>query len=304
MLHEDIRRYVEFQRAMGLKFKLQAGLLDHFAAFAEPRGDRWVRTQTVLRWAKQAPSPAQRRQRLLVVRRFALQMQAEDDRYEVPPALAFGKVRRERRMPHIYSGGEICRLLQEASRLTPRDSIRPATYVTLFALIAATGLRISEALALERSDLTDTALVVRNTKFRKSRLVPLHPTARQGLERYLARRQQVARSDPAFFVSHQGSRPRYSTVYAVFLEILRAARLRAGPGTPGPCIHDLRHTFAVRALERCAGGDEEVARHILALSTYLGHAHPSDTYWYLQATPKLLARIGERAESLFLEEMA
>lgn len=304
MLSEDIRRYVELQRAMGLKFKLQAGLLHHFAAFAEPRGDRWVRTQTVLAWAAQAPSPAQRRQRLLVVRRFALQMQAEDGRYEVPSALAFGKARRERRMPYIYSRDEIRRLLQEAADLTPRGSIRPATYVTLFALIAATGLRISEALALDLSDFTGAALVVRNTKFRKSRLVPLHPTVREGLTRYLDRRQKVAGTDPALFVSHQGSRPRYSTVYAVFLQIMRAAGLRGRPGTPGPCIHDLRHTFAVRALERCVSDDEDIARHVLALSTYLGHAHPTDTYWYLQATPKLLASIGERAESLFVEGMA
>jgi integrase len=299
MLSSDIGRYVELHRAMGLKFRLQAGLLCHFAAFAEPRGDLWVRTETVLAWAAEAPSAAQRRQRLLVVRRFALQMQAEDERYEIPPALAFGKPKRERRMPHIYSSDEIRRLLDAAAQLTPRRSIRPATYMTLFALIASTGLRISEALALQLSDFTGPGLVVRNTKFRKSRLVPLHATARCGLERYLALRRRVHGADSSFFVSTGGSGLCHSTVYSVFLQLMRSAGLRRGPGIPGPCIHDLRHTFAVRALERCGGSDEEIARHVLALSTYLGHAHPSDTYWYLQATPKQMESIGHRSESLF-----
>ncbi len=299
MLSVDITRYIELRRAMGLKFKLQAGLLRHFAAFAEPIGDHCVRTETVLVWAAKAPSAAQRRQRLLVVRRFALEMQAEDDRYEVPSALAFGKAKRERRMPHIYSADEIGRLLHEAGQLTPSDSIRPATYKTLLALIASTGLRISEALALQLADFNGSTLVIRNTKFRKNRLVPLHATAREGLERYLTRRKHVAGSDGSFFVSIEGNGLSYSTVYTVFLKLMRSAGLREGPGAPGPCIHDLRHTFAVRALEQCGSSDAEVGRHVLALSTYLGHAHPSDTYWYLQATPKLMESIGLRTESLF-----
>lgn len=299
MLSADIRRYVDLHRAMGLKFKLQDGLLRHFAGFAESLGEQWVRAETVLTWAAQAPSAPQRRNRLLVVRRFALEMQAEDGRYEVPAALAFGKAKRERRAPHIYSSGEISCLLRAAAALRPQGSIRPATYTHLFALIAATGLRISEALALRLSDLTGPTLVIQNTKFRKSRLVPLHPTTQQALERYRIRRKTVSGTDDSFFVSTTGTGPSYSTVYRVFLQLMRSAGLRQGRGTPGPCIHDLRHTFAVRSLERCATNDEEVARHVLALSTYLGHAHPSDTYWYLQATPKLLESIGHRTESLF-----
>jgi integrase len=299
MLSTDITRYIEFHQAMGLKFKLQAGLLRHFATFAEPLGDDWVRTETVLDWAAEAPSAAQRRQRLLVVCRFALEMQAEDDRYEVPSALAFGKAKRERRMPHIYSVDEIRRLLHEAGQLTPSGSIRPATYRTLLALIASTGLRISEGLALQLVDFNGDALVIRNTKFRKNRLVPLHASAREGLERYLAQREKIARTDDSFFVSVAGRGLCYSTVYTVFLQLMRSAGLREGPGAPGPCIHDLRHTFAVRALEQCGRSDVEIHRHVLALSTYLGHAHPSDTYWYLQATPKLMESIGLRTESLF-----
>ena len=299
MLSDDITRYVELHRALGLKFTLQSCLLRHFAAFAEPRGDSYVRAETVLAWAAKAPSAAQRRDRLLLVRRFSLKMQAEDERYEVPPAHAFGRYERRRRTPHIYAREEIRRLLQAAAQLTPKGSIRPTTYVTLLALIASTGLRISEALTLQLDDFTPDGLVIRHTKFRKTRLVPLHTTARSALERYLTTRNRIGDTDRSFFVSLWGTGLSYSTVNPVFLQLLRSVGLRRGPGTPGPCLHDLRHTFAVRSLEACKSNDEEVARHILALSTYLGHAHPSDTYWYLQATSKLMDSIAHSGEGLF-----
>jgi integrase len=299
MLSDDITRYVELHRALGLKFKLQSCLLRHFAAFAESRGDSYVRAETVLAWAAEAPSAAQRRDRLLVVRRFSLKMQAENERYEVPPVHAFGRYERRRRMPHIYTRDEIRRLLHAAAQLTPMDSIRPTTYVTLLGLMVSTGIRISEALTLQLDDFTSEGLAIRHTKFRKSRLVPIHPSVRSALDRYLTIRNQVGGTDGSFFVSLWGTGLSYSTVNPVFRQLLRSIGLRGCPGNPGPCLHDLRHTFAVRALESCEGGDEEVARHILALSTYLGHAHPSDTYWYLQATPKLMDNIARSGEGLF-----
>ncbi len=127
MLSDDCAYYVELRRAMGFKFRLQSCLLRNFTAFAEARGDCYVRTETVLAWASEAPSAAQRRQRLLIVRRFARQMQAEDERYEVPPAQVFGRPKRERRVPYIYTLEEIRSLLNAAAELTPKDSIRPAT---------------------------------------------------------------------------------------------------------------------------------------------------------------------------------
>ncbi len=249
MLSEYVNRYIELHRAMGFKFRIQAYLLRHFVRFAESRGDCVVRSETVLAWATEAPSAAQRRSRLLVVRRFARAMQAEDVQHEIPPADAFGRPTRERRMPHIYTPDEIRRLLQAAAQLTPKGSLRPATYVTLFSLLVSTGLRISEALALQLDDLTSDGLLIRQTKFRKSRLVPLHTTAREGLDRYLARRNQFGADDRSVFISMWRTGLAYRTVYAVFLELTRSIGLRGGPGTPGPCIHDMRHTFAVRALE-------------------------------------------------------
>lgn len=299
MLSDDITRYVELHRALGFKFKVQCYLLRNFATFAERRGESYVSTDTVTAWAAGAPSAAQRRERLLVVRRFALKMQVEDERYEIPPAHVFGKSERRRRMPHIFTPEEIRRLLRAAEELTPKRSIRPATYVTLLALIASTGLRISEALALQFDDVTAAGLVIRNTKFRKSRLVPLHRTARSGLERYLTIRSRVGVTDCSVFVSLWGKRLSYSKVNQVFLQLMRTVGLRGAPGIPGPRLHDLRHTFAVRALESCGGSHEEITRHILALSTYLGHAHPSDTYWYLHATPKLMDSIARFGEALF-----
>ncbi len=299
MLTENINCYIEQHRTQGFKFRIQACLLRCFARFAEARGDRVVRSHTVLDWASEAPSAQQRRERLNVVRRFANNMQAEDARYEVPPARAFGPPSRKRRMPHIYTSDEIRRVLHAAAQLTPAGSIRAATYVALLSLLVSTGLRISEALALQLDDITSDGLVVRNTKFRKSRLVPLHPTAARGLEQYLILRQRVVGIDSSVFVSLWGTKLSYPTARSVFVTLARSIGLRGGPGNPGPCLHDLRHTFAVRALEACGSGDAEIARHVLALSTYLGHAHPSDTYWYFQATPKLMKSIANAGENQF-----
>lgn len=172
------------------------------------------------------------------------------------------------------------------------------TYIALLSLIAATGLRVSEALKLQMSDITDDGLLIRETKFQKNRLVPLHPSARLGLQEYLVSRRRIKAITSSVFVSKSGTALPYSTVNATFLDLARSVGLRKGPGHSGCRIQDMRHTFAVRSLEQCAGDRKAVAQHMVALSTYLGHAHVSDTYWYLQATPKLLDDIALAAEAL------
>lgn len=189
-------------------------------------------------------------------------------------------------------------MLRAASALGPRGSLRPKMYTTMLGLIAATGLRISEAIRLRLGDVTTAGLVVRETKFRKNRLVPLHQTTRQALEAYLKVRTKFAGTDDAVFLSERGTGLRYTTVISSFLALLRSVGIHPGPGQRGPRIHDLRHTFAVRSLEQCVGNGEAVARHMVALSTYLGHAHIFDTYWYMQATPRLLADVAAQSESL------
>ncbi len=235
------------------------------------------------------------------MRRFAQHMQAEDERYEVPPAHAFGRAPRQPRMPHISTPDDIRLLRHAAAQLTPIGSMRPTTSVTLFALIASTGLRISEALARQLDHLTPAGLRIEQTKFRKSRLVPLPPTAQQGLPRYVVRRRQVGGTCRSLFVSLWETRLTYSTVYPVFLELMRSIGWRGAPGSPGPCMHDLRHTCAVRALEQCTGSEAAIRRQVLALATSLGPAQPSATSYYLQATPKLLEGIARAGERLFQE---
>jgi integrase len=298
MLSQDLTRYVELHRSLGFRFRVQQTLLRSFVAFAEAHEDEQVRSERVLAWAVQAPSPCQRRNRLLTVRRFALALQAEDARHEVPAADALGRAPYQRRTPHLYTPDEIARLLDAAARLRPAGSIRPLTYATLFGLLAATGLRISEALALRLEDLTADGLVIRQTKFHKSRLVPLHETTRHALQVYLAARARLGTFDDTLFVSPSGKAPAYPTVVSIFLRLVRSVGLRGGPGQRGPRLHDLRHTFAVRSLEQCGHDRAAVARHLVALGTYLGHAHVTDTYWYLQATPVLMAQIAAAGEAL------
>lgn len=188
--------------------------------------------------------------------------------------------------------------LRTAAQLTSRRSIQPVTFKAVLSLIASTGLRVSEALKLQLSDITEDGLLIRATKFQKSRLVPLHSTVSHGLRQYLNIRKRIKTTASVVFVSKRGTVLPYSTVNQTFLHLARLAGLRPGPGLGGCRIHDLRHTFAVRSLEQCAGDRKAVARHMTALSTYLGHAHVSDTYWYLQATPRLLCDVAKAAEAL------
>lgn len=174
----------------------------------------------------------------------------------------------------------------------------PSRGANLLRHSAATGmLRAGASLDAIGTDVTEDGLIVRETKFQKSRLLPLHETTRRALNAYLAARSQLATPDRALFVSNTGIAPAYPTVITIFLQLARSIGLRAGPGEPGPRIHDLRHTFAIRSLERCPHEREAVAQHIVALSTYLGHGHVTDTYLYLQATPFLMRQIAEAGEA-------
>jgi integrase len=181
MLSEVVNRHIELYRSVGFKYKVQAYMLHSFADFAQGRSEEFVQTDSVLEWAASAPSVRQRHDRLLTIRRRACSLNAEDKRHQVPPADFFGRARKRRRTCHIFTPDEIGRLLRAASDLPPTGSMRPVTYTALLSLIVCTGLRISEALKLELSDLTEDGLLIRATKFQKNRLVPLHESARCGL---------------------------------------------------------------------------------------------------------------------------
>jgi integrase len=171
-------------------------------------------------------------------------------------------------------------------------------YPVLFGLIAATGIRISEALSLRSSDIAEDGLIIRQSKLRKSRLVPLHLTTQQALRAYLSIREALATSHDNLFVLNSGKVLTIEAADYTFRTLVRSIGLTSVPDRPNPRIHDLRHSFAVRSLERCLPDGTAVARHIVALSTYLGHVHVRHTYWYLQATPLLMTQIADAGEAL------
>lgn len=293
--------YLALRRGLGFKLARHEQILQQFARFAEHSGHRGpVTTDLVLRWATtSAGSSGSARVRLSVLRGFAQYCAAFDPATEILPAGSLGRAP-SRRPPHIYSEAEITDLLLAAAEIRPHEGLRPRTYVTLFALLASTGLRIGEARRLSRRDVDLDARVVtvREGKFRKSRMVPLHPTALEPLKRYAAYRdgrRGVPRSE-AFFRTEYASdlTPMAATM------TFRKLRARLGWTTEGrthrPRIHDLRHTFAVRRLVQWHAEGAEIHRKIPTLATYLGHAKVSDTYWYLSAVPELMILTARRFE--------
>jgi integrase len=295
MLMRAVDSYLQVRHALGFRLRTDECLLRSFARFAAGRGETHVRVPVAIDWATLGSSPEQRARRLQVVATFARHLRAEDAGHEQPADGVFGRSRPPRRPPSLFSAAELRHLLDAASRLGPCGSLRPHTYRTLFGLLASTGLRISEALALHLDDVTPDGLVIRETKFRKQRLVPLHDTAFAALQIYLDRRRRARSFDDHVFVSMRGGPIAYPTAYKTFRTLVRAIQLPAVPRERR--IHDLRHTFAVRALEACPHARHRVARHLLALSTYLGHSHVANTYWYLQATPELMLDIAEACEA-------
>lgn len=296
MLSSAVESYLALRRAMGFQLTQPGYQLRSYARFASERGEQFIRAATAIEWASLGASPPQRARRLGVIVRFARYLHAEDQHHEVPPADVFGSQSRPRPTPFIFAPEQIQQLLAAASSLRPRGSLRPYTYTTLFALLTCTGLRVSEAIRLRFPDLTPDGLVIRQSKFRKSRLVPLHETARAGLERYLARRRLLSGTTDHLFVSERGEPLHYDKVAQAFHTSLSRARLDSGSGHRRPSLHSLRHTFAVRALETCPEGRDQISRHTLALSSYLGHYKVAATYWYLEATPTLMVDIAKTCE--------
>jgi len=292
MLTPAIDRYLELRRALGHKLETSEVMLRSFARHAQTRGETRVTSTSALVWAAQTLTARQRAKRLTVLIGLARFLHAEDPLHEVPPRTVACPTP-PRPLPYIFSGEEIRRLGHAANQLPPRRSLRPLTFSTLFSLLAVTGLRISEALELRMDDFTRDGLIVRETKFHKSRLVPLHESTVAALTRYLERRQRLATLTDHIFVSLKRTPLCYATAYRTFRLLCANIGLSSSPQVR---LHDLRHTVAVRALEACPQDRDQVTPHILALSTYLGHASLRGTYWYLQTTPQLLRDIADAAE--------
>jgi integrase len=298
-LGERVEDYLRLRRALGYKLTHQARLLRDFAAYVEGRNAAdGVTIEVALAWATlpENVDPVWWSQRLSAVRGFATHLQTVDSRTEVPPKVLLAH-RARRQAPHVYSETEIVGLMTAARGIC--SPLRAATYETLIGLLAATGLRVGEAIGLDRDDvdLPEGLLVVRDAKFGKTRLVPVHDSTAEALGAYVSQRDECCPhpSTAAFFVSMAGTRIIHTTVNAVFRKLVSETGIER-PGVRRPRPHDLRHTFAVRVLLGWYRAGDNIGARLPSLSTYLGHTKPASTYWYLSAVPELLALAGERLE--------
>lgn len=296
-----VERYVELRLALGFDMRTAEKLLRDFVGFVNACGhDGPVTTRLAVQWACSTRRHGRgfaAARRLSVVRGFLVHLRASVPQTEVPGHGILGRPRRPR--PYIYSTAEIEALLAAARSLGPRGSLRPYTYATLLGLLASSGLRISEATKLDVQDADlETApacLRIDRAKFGKSRLVPLHASTAAMLRRYAGTRRRLGYDGlcSAFFVSERPGPLCNGTVRRTFVALARRVGIR-GPTGPGPRLHDLRHTFAVGRLLLWYREGVDVHGHLPELSVYLGHVRPQDTYWYLTATPQLLAAAAER----------
>lgn len=300
-LRKAVENYLTMRRSLGFKLRDMEHNLHHFVSFMEQQEASIITVELALRWAQQPQGvqPAHWATRLSFVRSFARYWSAIDPRTEIPP-MGLLPYRPKRATPYIYSDEEIEQILNAAKNLSPSKGLRPWTYYTLFGLLAVTGMRISEVIHLGRGDvdLDQELLTVRLTKFSKSRLIPLHPSTVKNLKHYLRRRDQFHPWSTAsrFFLSNQGIPLTDCMVRWTFVKLSRQIGLRKIGDCGGPRIHDLRHRFAVTTLLDWYRAGVDVEQRLPVLSTYLGHAHVTDTYWYLSAIPELLALTKDRLE--------
>lgn len=299
-LRGHMEDYLALRRALGFKLEREGQLLAQFAAHLEAAGTETLTSELAIAWAKE-PVGVQTNQwakRLGVVRRFAAYLSTIEEATEIPPSGVF-PTRRHRPTPYLWSDGDIARLLEAARTLRP--PLRAATHEALFGLLAASGMRIGEAIGLERADVDLDAgvITIRHSKFDRERLVPLHESTTEALCGYASERDRLCPRPRrnAFFLSSAGTALDRSDVGKTLREITIAIGLRSA--TVRPRVHDLRHSFAVRTLIQWQRSGVSVDQHIALLSSYLGHVTPADTYWYLSAVPELMQLAANRLEARF-----
>ena len=302
-LRDALVDYLTTRRSLGFELRLPGKNLENFVCFVERHKATVITTELSLRWAKlpNGVEPATWAERLDLVRRFARYCSALDPRTEIPPEGLLPD-RRRRKPPYIYTDKEIGQLLLASKALPSRHKLRPLTYETLVGLLAISGMRIGEALALDDTDvdLQNGILTIRDAKYGKTRYIPVHKSTRRALLFYANKRNHFVprQQRPAYFVGEEGRRLSYSGVRWTFLRLLSDTKLDTKAGQRLPRIHDLRHTFAVRTLIRWYQTGIDVEANLPRLATYLGHTHVTDTYWYLSAVPQLLRLVVRRVEQV------
>lgn len=299
-LRVELDNYLAIRRSLGFKLRRPELLLGDFIRYLGANGSDTITTQGAFAWAS-LPAKASTDwwgQRLSVVRAFARHLHTIDPAHEVPPA-GLLPARTHRATPYLYSDADIAALMAAARQF--RSPLRAATFESLVGLLVVTGLRIGEALRLDRDDVDLVAgvLRVRDTKFGKSREVPLHPSTVEALAAYARSRDRLCRRPvhPSFFVSTTGTRLMYCNAHLAWLELVRRGGLQPRSEKCRPRPHDIRHSFAVRTLLGWYRDGADVAALMPLLSTYLGHVHPANTYWYLSAAPELLSLVAARLDA-------
>jgi integrase len=300
-LRKALHEYLSIRRRLGFKLKRASKLLHDFVLFTEKEGVSFITAEIALRWATQ-PLDCQKAwsaARLGIVRGFAQYQSVMDSRTEVPSQELL-PYRYHRRPPYIYNNDEVKRLIKAAYQLQSPLGFRAVTYSTVLGLLVVTGMRISEPIGLNRKDvdLINGILTVYETKFGKSRFVPIHPSTQKALQQYesLCSRIFPKPRTESFFISEQGTRLTNWTVRRTFVKLSRQIGLRGPHDSHGPRLQDFRHSFATRTLLAWYHNGMNVDRHMPELSAYLGHAHVTDTYWYLSAVPELMQLAAMRVE--------
>ena len=300
-LRQGATAYLALRRALGFKLITEERVLLEFIAYCEANAVEHLTTSIALAWATSPPRGGTNRvyhaRRLIIARAFAQHLHSIDPAHEVPPAdLLDGRY--QRIIPHVFRDTEIIALMRACSALRP--TLRAASWRTFIGLLAVTGLRVSEACALNRDDVERDSGAVRilNTKFNKSRLVFLHATTLQALAAYEQLRDRACphASTRALLINDCATRLSKSGAPHTFARLLKAAGIHPRPGQRRPRLHDARHTFAAATLLDWHADRGDVQARLPLLSTWLGHVNPHSTYWYLQAIPELLALTAARLE--------
>ncbi|MEL5395828.1 tyrosine-type recombinase/integrase [Serratia nevei] len=298
MLNQHANDYIQLRQLGGFKFTQQEMHVRSFVRFAYKRGDSHIRTDTAIEWAAQGTSADCRENRLRSIVAFARHCRIEDRSHELPPTHVFSSGRHKRPVAYTFSPDEIRQILAAALKLEPCASLRPLTYYTLFGLLASTGLRIGEAVRLRQDDITADGLLIRETKFKKNRIVPIHPTTASALNQHLSFRKQIGISSNQIFVGMNGQPLQQAWAQNAFRKVITAIGLDKARYGHCPRLHDLRHAWAVRALESTPTDVEQVDQHVRAVMTYLGHSSVAASYYYMHSTPIIMDRIANACAAL------
>lgn len=299
-LRAQAREYLAWRRAMGYRLSRHDELIGQFLDFLQQRHTCVIRVEHALAWAclPEGCRPRWHAARLATVRGFAsyVHTRGGDGHELIPAGLLPSRVTRA--VPYLYTSAQLIAVINHARLLTPQ--LRGLTVATVIGLMAATGMRISEALGLDTSSLDilgDTIAVT--GKYGNQRRIPVHPSTTAALTGYLRTSRALGGPQPeqALFMTVNGTRPHAGNVEKAFRTVTHTCRLPAGTGGAAPRLHDLRHTFEVNTLIEAHRAGVDVEARIAALATYLGHVGPGSTYWYLTASPQLLDVINDRVET-------